>query len=203
MAIAAITSTDFMANVIMPILEYGRMPISRTAEFHRTADAIRNRTLPPGMQRPSTAKQWHDGPDRRLKSAFNQRAVDMLNEMTDVQSKLSRLSDSIADYIELKLNVLVMQGSSVFDDRTMQVSNLTSALRSDLARLNNAIASLHQFSRATTSNGLGSGRLAHEHAQNVVLMLQSSLAETSMQFKSLLEQRSKVSLLTCSRSDVE
>jgi len=69
---------------------------------------------------------------------------------------------------------------------------LTYVIKQDLSRLNAQILALQQHVRATTAKGNRSTRQMDEHSGNVVIILQSKLANTSMGFKEALEIRSEV-----------
>lgn len=83
----------------------------------------------------------------------------------------------------------------VFDNlihRTLPISlaqELTYIIKQDIAKLNKQIAMLQSY---TKDHKLGS-KQATEHSSNVVVSLQSKLANTSMSFKDVLEIRTEVS----------
>lgn len=94
----------------------------------------------------------------------------------------------------------VAKRKTLFDDRPIEISELTYIIRQDIASLNTQIASLQSYVRsqkpaqASSSNaGAGKGQV-EEHNNNVVMMLQSKLAEMGMGFKDVLELRTQVSL---------
>ena len=61
-------------------------------------------------------------------------------------------------------------------------------IKQDIAKLNKQIAILQQYVRDHKKNN----KQADEHSSNVVVMLQSKLASTSMSFKDVLEIRTQV-----------
>jgi len=65
---------------------------------------------------------------------------------------------------------------------------LTYIIKQDIAKLNKQIALLQQYVRDHKKNN----KQADEHSSNVVVMLQSKLANTSMNFKDVLEIRTQV-----------
>jgi syntaxin 5 len=65
---------------------------------------------------------------------------------------------------------------------------LTYIIKQDIAKLNKQIALLQQYVRDHKKNN----KQADEHSSNVVVMLQSKLASTSMSFKDVLEIRTQV-----------
>lgn len=99
---------------------------------------------------------------------------------------------------------------TLFDDRPIEISELTYIIRQDIASLNNQIASLQSYVRAQKSGGGGggagggkdgrgagatgkNGQQVDEHNSNVVMLLQSRLANMGMGFKDVLELRTQVS----------
>lgn len=65
---------------------------------------------------------------------------------------------------------------------------MTYIIKQDIAKLNKQIALLQQYVRDHRKNNVQ----ANEHSSNVVVMLQSKLANTSMSFKDILEIRTQV-----------
>lgn len=102
---------------------------------------------------------------------------------------------------------------TLFDDRPIEISELTYIIRQDIASLNNQIAALQSYVRAQKANGSSSGgggggasgkgkgkdaargQQVEEHNSNVVMLLQSRLASMGMGFKDVLELRTQVGLL--------
>jgi syntaxin 5 len=69
-------------------------------------------------------------------------------------------------------------------------------IKQDIADLNNDISNLQTFVKQRRSNARGKGKKEiDEHSDNVVVLLQSKLANTSMGFKDVLEIRTQVCLL--------
>jgi syntaxin 5 len=89
------------------------------------------------------------------------------------------------------LNV-VAKRKTLFDDRPVEISELTYVIKQDLASLNQQIASLqaltlsqHPKTNRTKADQEG------EHNDNVVVMLQGKLADVGANFKEVLEVRTK------------
>lgn len=82
----------------------------------------------------------------------------------------------------------VAKKKSLFNDRPVEISELTYILKRDMANLNAQIAQLQQL-KPSGSGGSGKGGRADEHNANVVVMLQGRLANASMGFKDVLETR--------------
>lgn len=84
------------------------------------------------------------------------------------------------------LSIQVAKKKSLFNDRPVEISELTYILKRDMANLNAQIARL-QTLKPNSSNSKSSK--ADEHNANVVVMLQGRLANASMGFKDVLEVR--------------
>ncbi len=82
---------------------------------------------------------------------------------------------------------------TLFDDRPVEIAELTYVIKQDLAGLNGQISGLQTLSRTNNSKGktLGAGDQEGEHNKNVVVLLQGKLADVSVNFKEVLEVRTK------------
>lgn len=90
----------------------------------------------------------------------------------------------------------VAKRKTLFDDRPIEISELTYIIRQDIASLNTQIGSLQSYVRTQKSgkqggSAGGSGQV-EEHNSNVVMLLQSRLANMGMGFKDVLELRTQV-----------
>lgn len=68
---------------------------------------------------------------------------------------------------------------------------LTYIIKQDIAALNQQIAQLQIFTQTNLNPGAG-GKQVSEHNKNVVTMLQTKLADTTIGFKDVLEIRTQV-----------
>jgi syntaxin 5 len=73
---------------------------------------------------------------------------------------------------------------------TLFSKELTYIIKQDIANLNRQIASLQAYTKPKKSGG--PSNQVEEHNNNVVMLLQSKLANTSMSFKDVLEIRTQV-----------
>jgi len=82
---------------------------------------------------------------------------------------------------------------TLFDDRPVEISELTYIIKQDIASINNQIAALQSYVKQRNTQGSKSveGKQIDEHNHNVVMLLQSKLANTSMSFKDVLEVRTQ------------
>jgi hypothetical protein len=72
---------------------------------------------------------------------------------------------------------------------------LTYIIKQDIAGINKQIASLQAYVKQRNTQGSArspEGKQVDEHNNNVVMLLQSKLASTSMTFKDVLEVRTQV-----------
>ena len=85
---------------------------------------------------------------------------------------------------------------TLFDDRPVEISELTYIIRQDISSLNSQIAQLQSFviSQKKEAQGIQSKQkgVVEEHNNNVVMMLQSRLASVGVGFKDVLELRTQV-----------
>ncbi|NXF13506.1 STX5 protein, partial [Smithornis capensis] len=86
-----------------------------------------------------------------------------------------------------KLTILAKR-KSLFDDKAVEIEELTYIIRQDITSLNKQIAQLQELLRARGGPG---GRHVHSHSNTVVVSLQSKLASMSNDFKSVLEVRTE------------
>lgn len=83
------------------------------------------------------------------------------------------------------------------------MQELTYIIKQDIANINRQIAALQSFLKqrnAQSGSKSTEGKQIEEHSHNVVMMLQSKLANTSMSFKDVLEVRTQASSATFYRN---
>ncbi|CAO3608721.1 unnamed protein product [Cunninghamella blakesleeana] len=110
-------------------------------------------------------------------------------------SEISRNITSTAGKLE-KLTKLAKR-KTLFDDKPVEISELTFIIKQDIAKLNKQIAMLQDY---TKSQKLPNKQV-NEHTSNVVVALQSKLADTSMTFKDVLEIRTENMKMTKDKRD--
>lgn len=120
-----------------------------------------------------------DGSAKRSRSEFARKAVEIGRGITGTTAKLQRLAE-------------LAKRKTLFDDRPVEISELTYVIKQDLASLNSQIAQLQaltlsQHPRASRNKTDQEG----EHNDNVVVMLQGKLADVGANFKEVLEVRTK------------
>jgi syntaxin 5 len=81
----------------------------------------------------------------------------------------------------------VAKRKTLFDDRPVEINELTFIIKQDLSSLNQQISALQTLSRAQHPKADQEG----EHNKNVVFLLQGRLTDVSANFKDVLEVRTK------------
>lgn len=82
---------------------------------------------------------------------------------------------------------LVAKRRTMFDDRPVEINELTFVIKQDLSALNQQIGGLQSLSKQQHPKADQEG----EHNKNVVYLLQGKLTDVSANFKDVLEERTK------------
>ena len=129
-------------------------------------------------------------PTRKQRSEFARNAAAIGRGISGTMGKLQRLGE-------------LAKRKTLFDDRPVEIAELTYVIKQDLAGLNQQIGQLQVLQRQT-GGGAGaqsSSREEGEHNKNVVVLLQGKLADVSVNFKEVLEVRTKNIQASRSRQD--
>ncbi|KDR85402.1 hypothetical protein GALMADRAFT_52516 [Galerina marginata CBS 339.88] len=151
----------------------------RTHEFKSCVDSIRNRT--------ALGNRGLDAKQRLIQA----------NAKSGSKGEFSRMASSIGKDISsttIKLNKLgqLAKRKTLFDDRPVEISELTFIIKQDIANINKQIASLQSYVKQRHgSSTTPEAKMVDEHNHNIVMMLQGKLATTSMTFKDVLELRTQ------------
>ncbi|WVQ69598.1 uncharacterized protein L199_007818 [Kwoniella botswanensis] len=174
-------------------------PKDRTSEFHSTLNSIKSRSSLASSS--SSANLKGKNKDKELKQPLLANGKDGSSVVKGGGSKseFGRMASGIAKDINnttLKLQKLAQlaKRKTLFDDRPIEISELTYIIRQDIASLNTQIASLQSYVRSqkpNASSGGKNGKQVEEHNSNVVMLLQSRLANMGMGFKDVLELRTQ------------
>ncbi|PVH78520.1 t-SNARE [Cadophora sp. DSE1049] len=113
-----------------------------------------------------------DGKPRR--SEFARRAAEIGRGISTTMGKLEKLAQ-------------LAKRKTLFDDRPIEINELTSIIKQDLSSLNQQIGSLQTLTRSQHPKADQEG----EHNKNVVFLLQGKLTDVSVNFKDVLEVRTK------------
>ena len=115
-------------------------------------------------------------PTRQQRSEFARNAAGIGRGISATVGKLQRLGE-------------LAKRKTLFDDRPVEIAELTYVIKQDLAGLNQQIGSLQQLQRS--QQGARTADQEGEHNKNVVVLLQGKLADVSVNFKEVLEVRTK------------
>ncbi|KAF8599716.1 t-SNARE [Ceratobasidium sp. AG-I] len=150
------------------------MPVQdRTIEFRSCVESIRNRSAATPRPKPGPSKVGS-------KSEFARMAGGIGRDIAGTTVKLEKLAQ-------------LAKRKTLFDDKPVEISELTYVIKQEIASINKQIATLQAFVRQQNASkgGRGSSKEVEEHNNNVVMLLQSKLANTSMSFKDVLEIRTQ------------
>ncbi|KAL8846591.1 MAG: hypothetical protein Q9221_008332 [Calogaya cf. arnoldii] len=120
------------------------------------------------------------GPRRGARSEFARSAADIGRGITGTMEKLERLAQ-------------LAKRKTLFDDRPNEINELTFVIKQDLASLNAQICSLQSISKSQNPHSArgSAAEQEGEHNKNVVVLLQGKLADVGVNFKEVLEVRTK------------
>ena len=144
---------------------YATSSKDRTSEFHAALGKFTTTPRPASTtQRPTSAH-----------ADFTRRAQSVAQALGVTTAKLDRLSQ-------------LARRKTLFDDRPVEISELTYIIKHDIAGLNRQLAELQQMSGSSRG---GRANRTDEHRSNMLTMLQSSLANTTTSFQDILEVRTQ------------
>lgn len=86
----------------------------------------------------------------------------------------------------------VAKQTSVFDDPTIEIQELTGLIKQDITALNSALVDLQMLSNSENDGSVSSDSAAH--STTVVDNLKNSLMSTTKEFKEVLTKRTEVYL---------
>ncbi|GAB7353565.1 hypothetical protein MBLNU459_g3995t2 [Dothideomycetes sp. NU459] len=127
-------------------------------------------------------------PTRKQRSEFARNAAGIGRGISATMGKLERLAQ-------------LAKRKTLFDDRPVEIAELTYVIKQDLAGLNQQIGALSTLSKSQHPAGGKGGDQEGLHNENVVVLLQSKLANVGGHFKDVLEVRSKNVQASRSRQD--
>ncbi|XP_063732439.1 LOW QUALITY PROTEIN: syntaxin-5a [Eleginops maclovinus] len=140
----------------------------RTLEFQSACKSLQGR--PNGVQpsKPALAAL-------RQRSDFTVMAKRIGKDLSNTFAKLEKLT-------------ILAKRKSLFDDKAVEIEELTYIIKQDINSLNKQIAQLQDLVRSRAAPG---GRHIQTHSNTIVVSLQSKLASMSNDFKSVLEVRTE------------
>ncbi|TWW55703.1 Syntaxin-5 [Takifugu flavidus] len=115
--------------------------------------------------------------------------VSALKQRSDFTLMAKRIGKDLSNtFAKLEKLTILAKRKSLFDDKAVEIEELTYIIKQDINSLNKQIAQLQNLVR---SRGTPSGRHIQTHSNTIVVSLQSKLASMSNDFKSVLEVRTE------------
>lgn len=131
-----------------------------------------------GAQRRSlltdSQKAAANGDAQPRRSDFARKAAEIGRGISSTMGKLEKLAQ-------------LAKRRTLFDDRPVEINELTFVIKQDLSSLNQQIGALSMMSKQAHPKADQEG----EHNKNVVYLLQGKLTDVSVNFKDVLEARTK------------
>ncbi|CAH0044641.1 unnamed protein product [Clonostachys solani] len=152
----------------------------RTSEFRSVlAQAQRRQNLNKATSQKRSLltdaqKATANGDARPRRSDFARKAAEIGRGISATMGKLEKLAQ-------------LAKRRTLFDDRPVEINELTFVIKQDLSSLNQQIGDLQSLSKQQRPSGDQEG----EHNKNVVYLLQGKLTDVSVNFKDVLEERTK------------
>ena len=123
----------------------------------------------------------------------NPRRARQLQSYSNFMMIAKSIGKNIAStYNKLEKLALLAKRKSIFNDRQVEIEELTNIIKTDLKSLNHQIGKLQELGKKQRE-GHGAAQSHHmaSHSSSIVMALQSKLANMSNHFKSVLEVRSE------------
>ncbi|ELR03246.1 syntaxin 5 [Pseudogymnoascus destructans 20631-21] len=155
----------------------------RTSEFHSVLTQVQKqrRSNKIGAQRQSLLSNAQKADnasataEKPRRSEFARRAAEIGRGISGTMAKLEKLAQ-------------LAKRKTLFDDRPLEINELTYIIKQDLSSLNTQISSLQTLTRVQNPSAAPQQT---EHAKNVVFLLQGKLTDVSANFKDVLELRTQ------------
>ncbi|KAG2213227.1 hypothetical protein INT46_001588 [Mucor plumbeus] len=138
----------------------------RTTEFYALAERIKKREN--GKIKNSPLFDKRNVSATKTRSEFSRLAAQLGRNIATTSEKLERLA-------------YLTKSNNGFNDNPAE--SLQQSLKQDITKLNNQLKILQSVKNGNRSNS----KQASEHSNNVIMSLQSKLADTSLGFKDILE----------------
>ncbi|KAJ8246966.1 hypothetical protein GJAV_G00257280 [Gymnothorax javanicus] len=119
----------------------------------------------------------------------NKPGLNVLRQRSDFTLMAKRIGKDLSNtFAKLEKLTILAKRKSLFDDKAVEIEELTYIIKQDINSLNNQIAQLQELVRSRCSQN---GRHVQTHSNTIVVSLQSKLASMSNDFKSVLEVRTE------------
>ncbi|KDN41977.1 t-SNARE [Tilletiaria anomala UBC 951] len=154
------------------------------------ATSARHRLLEqPGESSASAAAGQGASKKKAAKGEFAQRAQAIASDIASTTEKLGKLAQ-------------LARRKTLFDDRPVEISELTYIIKHDIAAINKQLADLQSYNKAQGKGKGGKGtEKVDTHRGNVVTLLQTKLAEATTSFQDILEVRTQNMKASKDRTD--
>ncbi|XP_005100954.1 syntaxin-5 [Aplysia californica] len=168
----------------------------------------RNTSLSPSPSRPPPPSQPLIDPDMTCRDRSNEfmsvvkslqsrqgngavpnhrnRALHQRSEFTQIAKRIGK--DLANTFAKLEKLTILAKRKALFDDKPLEIQELTYIIKQDINSLNEQIAQLQQLARSQKAQN---GKHIQTHSNTVVVALQSKLATMSNDFRQVLEVRTE------------
>ncbi|KAK9464584.1 t-SNARE [Lipomyces arxii] len=154
----------------------------RTSEYRSCVEAVirmSNTTASMSRNQIVNSGLGTNESDRGGRTEFTRRALTISKDINAVTGRLQRLTQ-------------LAKRKTLFDDRPVEISELTFVIRQDLAKINHSISELQTYVKHGKKHwGRKGESQLDEHSENVVVLLQGKLTDVTSGFKDVLEVRTK------------
>ncbi|XP_068182276.1 syntaxin-5a isoform X2 [Antennarius striatus] len=115
--------------------------------------------------------------------------LNALRQRSDFTVMAKRIGKDLNNtFAKLEKLTILAKRKSLFDDKAVEIEELTYIIKQDINSLNKQIAQLQDLVRSAGAPG---GKHIQTHSNTIVVSLQSKLASMSNDFKSVLEVRTE------------
>ncbi|KAL2077082.1 hypothetical protein ACEWY4_026586 [Coilia grayii] len=115
--------------------------------------------------------------------------LNALKQRSDFTLMAKRIGKDLSNtFAKLEKLTILAKRKSLFDDKSVEIEELTYIIKQDINSLNKQIAQLQGLVRSRSGQN---GRHVQTHSNTIVVSLQSKLASMSNDFKSVLEVRTE------------
>ncbi|BAT78224.1 Syntaxin-32 protein [Vigna angularis] len=149
----------------------------RTLEFHSIAERLKKSGSAPNGQSSNSSRLEEQRSAITNQSEFNRRASKIGFGIHQTSQKLAKLAK-------------LAKRTSVFDDPTMEIQELTGVIKQDITALNSAVVDLQLLCNSRNTNGNASTDTTM-HSTTVVDDLKTRLMGATKEFKDVLTMRTE------------
>ncbi|KAK0052308.1 syntaxin-5 [Biomphalaria pfeifferi] len=114
------------------------------------------------------------------------KALHVRSEFTQIAKRIGK--DLANTFAKLEKLTILAKRKAIFDDKPLEIQELTYIIKQDINSLNDQIAQLQQLAKSQKSQN---GKHLQTHSNTVVVALQSKLASMSNDFRQVLEVRTE------------